>query len=66
MSFDLNIDNYNIDELKEMFDLPKDYNTVIFNQKEAKLKEVILNNQQIDEKTRENTIDFLIKAKKFY
>jgi hypothetical protein len=63
MNFDLNIDNYTHDELAQMFELPENYDTNIVEVHEAKLKEGILKNREIDEKTQLKTIDFLVKAK---
>jgi len=63
MNFDLNINNYTKDELKEMFDLPPFYTKSIVESKELKLKQNILNNSTINEETKEKTIHFLIKAK---
>ena len=64
MSFDLNINNYKKHELKEMFDLPPNYDLHIINIKEAKLKESILNNKEIKDEVRMKTIYFLTEAKK--
>jgi hypothetical protein len=63
MTFDLNIDNYTKDELIEMFELPHNFDKNIFDIKEAKLKESIINNKEIDKDTQVKTLNFLIKAK---
>lgn len=63
MPFDLNIDNYTIAELAQMFDLPFGYNKSVVETKEFKLKNHILNNKEIDNETRQQTINFIIKAK---
>ena len=63
MSFDLNIDNYKRDELISMFDLPSNFDKNILEIKEAKLKDSIINNKEINKETQINTINFLIKAK---
>jgi hypothetical protein len=63
MNFDLNIDNYNIDELAQMFELPEGYSNDIIEVKEQKLKDGVINNRQIDKVTQLKTIDFLVKAK---
>ena len=63
MSFDLNIDNYTRDELIQMFDLPSNFDKNIFEAKEAKLRESIFNNNEINKDTQMKTLDFLIKAK---
>lgn len=64
MNFDLNINNYKKNELKEMFDLPSNYDKQIVEIKEAKLRESILNNKEINDNTRMKTIYFLTEAKK--
>jgi hypothetical protein len=64
MNFDLNIKNYKKDELKEMFDLPVNYNETIVDFKESKLIESILSNKEIKEDVRAKTIFFLTEAKK--
>jgi len=48
MSFDLNIDNYTRDELIQMFDLPSNFDKNIFEVKETKLRESIVNNTEIN------------------
>jgi len=63
MSFDLNINNYNRDELIEMFELPQNFDKNIVEIKEAKLRDSIINNKEITKDTQSNTIKFLIKAK---
>jgi len=63
MSFDLNIDNYTRDELIQMFDLPSNFDKNIFEVKETKLRESIVNNTEINKDTQMKTLDFLIKAK---
>jgi hypothetical protein len=63
MSFDLNINNYSVDELKEMFDLPTNFDNNILDIKESKLKDSIINNKEINKETQIQTLNFLIKAK---
>jgi len=63
MSFDLNIDNYTKDELIQMFELPPNFDRNIIEIKEAKLRDSIINNTEISKNTREQTINFLKKAK---
>ena len=60
MPFDLNIDNYTISELAQMFDLPFGYDKSAVETKESKLKNQILNNKEIDQETRQHTINFII------
>ena len=64
MSFDLNINNYTRDELIEMFELPSNFDKNILEMKESKLRESIINNNEINKDTQSKTLDFLIKAKK--
>jgi hypothetical protein len=64
MNFDLNINNYKKNELKEMFDLPPNYGRDLVDIKETKLRESILNNKEIKDDVRMKTIYFLTEAKK--
>jgi hypothetical protein len=63
MNFDLKIENYNTNELREMFELPENYNKNMTDTNGNKLIDNIKNNKNINENTREKTIDFLNKAK---
>jgi hypothetical protein len=63
MNFDLNIENYNRDELIEMFELPSNFDRNIVEIKEARLKDSIINNKEINKETQVKTLNFLIKAK---
>jgi hypothetical protein len=63
MSFDLNIQNYTIQELTEMFELPQKYDKEILDIKEEKITKSIINNNDINNETKQNTIQFLVKAK---
>ena len=56
MNFDLNIKNYKKNELQEMFDLPQNYDKILVDNKETKLKESILGNKEITPEIRNNTI----------
>ena len=64
MSFDLNINNYKKHELKDMFDLPSNYDQQLVIVKETKLKKSILKNKEIKDDVRMKTIYFLTEAKK--
>jgi hypothetical protein len=64
MDFDLNINNYSKDELREMFELPNTYNKELFEQKEQKLIQNIMNNNELDREIQEKTLNFILKAKK--
>jgi hypothetical protein len=63
MNFDLNIENYTRGELIEMFELPPNYDRNLVENKEAKLRDNIINNNQIKKDTKIQTINFLTKAK---
>jgi hypothetical protein len=58
MNFDLNIKNYTRDELIEMFELPSNFDRNIFEIKEAKLRDKIINNNKINKNTKVQTINF--------
>jgi len=62
-TFDYDINNYRIDELKEMFELPENYDKNIVEIKENQLRENIFNNREINDDTRKLTLNFLLKAK---
>lgn len=63
MNFDLNIENYNRDELIEMFQLPVNFDRNIVEIQETKLRDSIFKNKKIDKDTQVKTINFLTKAK---
>ena len=63
MNFDLNIENYTRGELIEMFELPSNFDRNIVEMKEAKLRDTIVNNSQINKDTKVQTVNFLTKAK---
>ena len=63
MNFDLNIENYDKKELLDMFDLPNGYDKNSVEMKELRLRENILNDKNVDNETRELTLNFLVKAK---
>ena len=48
MNFDLNIENYTRNELIEMFELPPNFDRNIIEIKETKLRDNIVNNNQIN------------------
>ena len=45
--FDLNIANYKISELEQLLELPSNYDETIIEMKEGKLRQNIINNQEI-------------------
>jgi hypothetical protein len=63
MNFDLNIENYTTKELKEMFELPPNFDRNIIEIKETKLRDNIVNNNQLNKETKIQTLNFLTKAK---
>lgn len=63
MKFDLNLENYTRDELIEMFELPSNFDRNILEIKEAKLKDSIINNIEIEKEIKNQTLSFLVKAK---
>jgi len=63
MNFDLNTENYTRDELIEMFELPPNFDRNIIEIKETKLRDNIVNNNQLNKETKIQTINFLTKAK---
>jgi hypothetical protein len=63
MSFDLNITNYKMTELEEIFELPKNYNKQLVLTKESNARKKIQSDVKINETVKKNTIQFLIKAK---
>lgn len=63
MNFDLNIENYKRDELIQMFELPIHFNSITVEQQNAKLRENIIKNNEMDENIKKKTLQFLIQAK---
>jgi len=63
MNFDLNIKNYKLNELVDMFDLPTSYDKNIIEIKENNLRNFIMKNNEINVETKKKTLDFIIKAK---
>jgi hypothetical protein len=58
-NFDLNINNYTIKELEELFELPNNYDESIIEIQETKLRENIINDKSIVVKTKNMTLDFI-------
>jgi len=63
MNFDLNTENYKLEEFIQMFELPPNFDRNMVEIKEAKLRESILKNNQINKETQEKTVNFIVKAK---
>lgn len=64
MNFDLNINNYKKEELRDMFDLPATYSQDLLDSKESYLKKSILADPDVKEETKKMTLYFLTEAKK--
>jgi len=62
-NFDLNIDNYNIKELEEIFELSDNYDEALIELKETKLRENIIKNKSINSIVKSNTLFFISKVK---
>jgi hypothetical protein len=63
MSFDLNIHNYKLNELEEIFDLPQNYDQAIIELRELKLRENICSDSSVNDNMRNETLEFLKQAK---
>ena len=63
MNFDLTIDNYNINELRDMFELPENYDKNMIDNKESKIIDNVIKDKNINEDKKLKIISFLIKAK---
>lgn len=63
-NFDLNIHNYTIKELEDLFELPISYDETIIETQEAKLRQNIITDRSIITITKNNTLDFINKVKK--
>ena len=63
-SFNLNIENYTIKELEELFELPLNYNETIVQLQETRLRQNILGDNSITSSIKLNTLEFISKVKK--
>ena len=63
-NFDLNINNYTITELEELFELPPNHDETIIEIKETKLRQHIISDRNVISSTKTNTLDFIDKVKK--
>jgi hypothetical protein len=63
MNFDLNINNYNISELEDIFELPSNYTDTIFNFNETKLRKSIVSNTNIKFDIKPKILAFISDAK---
>jgi hypothetical protein len=62
-NFDLNISNYTLKELEEIFELNNNYDITTVEQKEAKLRQNIMNDKSIVASTKTNTLTFISSVK---
>jgi len=63
MDIDLDVNNYNINELENLFGLSQKYDLLDVNDKELKLQKKLLNSTSISELLRQQIIDFISNAK---
>jgi hypothetical protein len=63
-NFDLNIKNYTIKELEDLFELPSNYDESIIEIQETKLRQNIITDRSIVALTKNNTLDFINRVKK--
>ncbi len=64
MNFDLNIKNYKLSELEEIFQLNEKYDINSVNTQEKKLIESVEGNRDMTNDLKDKTVDFLARAKK--
>lgn len=62
-NFDLNINNYTIKELEDIFGLPLNYDESIVEIQETKLRQNIINDKAIISSTKTNTLAFISQVK---
>jgi hypothetical protein len=62
-NFDLNIKNYTIKELEDIFELPPNYDESIVEMQETKLRQNILNNKDVLSPIKTNTLNFISQIK---
>jgi len=63
-NFDLNITNYKMEELEQLLELPTYYDESIIEMKETKLRQNIMNDKNIANDVKSNTINFITDVKK--
>jgi len=63
MNFDLNVENYNENELLDMFGLSKFYDQNMLDINETKIIDNINSNNKINQEVKSKTISFIVKAK---
>lgn len=63
MSIDLDVNNYNINELENLFGLSQQYTTTDLDSKELRLQKKLLNSTSVTESLRHQIIEFISNAK---
>jgi hypothetical protein len=63
-NFNLNINDYTIIELEELFELPPNHDEAIIEIKETKLRQRINSDKNLISSTKKKTLDFIDKVKK--
>ena len=61
--FNFDIRNYTINDLKDIFELPNNFDSNIIEIKETKLREKLLRNPKLTPKLKQDTIQFITSAK---
>lgn len=61
--FDFDIRNYTVNDLKDIFELPNNFDTNVIEIKETKLREKLLSNPNLTPKLKQDTIQFISSAK---
>ena len=62
MDFDFNIKNYKLNELEDIFELPKGYSTNLLINRENKLKQSIISNSSV-KNNKDKILSFVTDAK---
>lgn len=61
--FNFNIQNYTINDLKDIFELPNNFDSNVIEIKETKLREKLLSNPKLTPKLKQDTLQFITSAK---
>lgn len=61
--FNFDIRNYTINDLKDIFELPNNFDSNVIEIKETKLREKLLSNPKLTPKLKQDTIQFITSAK---
>jgi len=64
LNFDLNIDNYTINELEDLFELSSNSDETMIETQEKKLKQNIISDRSIVSATKTSTLEFINQVKK--